>query len=65
LAVPIAAHSFKPGDTFETHFDAKENEIVFRKINQDENRVQVMMRCPVPMDDLPPRGRELPKDLAE
>jgi hypothetical protein len=63
LTIPTSAKNFKPGDTFEAHFDPEENEIVFRKINQDENWVEVMMRCPVPMDDLPPRSREIPKEL--
>ncbi|PYK18104.1 MAG: hypothetical protein DME55_07745 [Verrucomicrobia bacterium] len=63
LTVPVAASDFKPGDTFEASFDCEESEIVFRKINQDESWLDVLMRCPVPMDDLPPRSRELPKNL--
>lgn len=63
LTVPAAAEGFEPGDTFEALFDSKEGEIVFRKINTRENWVDVMLRCPVPMDDLPPRSRELPREL--
>jgi hypothetical protein len=63
LTVPASAGAFRPGDTFEVHFDPEENEIVFRRVNSRENWVDVALRCPVPMDDLPPRSRELPKDL--
>jgi hypothetical protein len=28
-----------------------------------EDWVDIMKRCPVPMDDIPPRSRELPKTL--
>jgi len=63
LTVPAAAEGFKPGDTFEANFDLEESEIVFRKVNNDQNWVDVMLRCPIPMDDLPPRSRELPKEL--
>jgi bifunctional DNA-binding transcriptional regulator/antitoxin component of YhaV-PrlF toxin-antitoxin module len=63
LTVPVAAHDFSPGDTFEAHFDPEESEIVFRRVNTRENWVEVMLRCPIPMDDLPPRSRELPKEL--
>jgi len=64
LTVPAAAGDFKPGDVFEANFDPEESEIVFRRINKDQNWVDVMLRCPVPMDDLPPRSRELPKELS-
>ena len=63
LTVPATGEDFRPGDTFEAKFDLEEGEIVFRKINTRESWVDVMMRCPVPMDDLPPRSRELPKEL--
>ena len=63
LTVPAAAKDFKPGDIFEANYDLDEREIVFRKVNKDQTWVDVMLRCPVPMDDLPPRSRELPKQL--
>jgi hypothetical protein len=63
LTVPASAEDFKPGDTFEANFDLEESEIVFRKVNKDQSWVDVMLRCPIPMDDLPPRSRELPKEL--
>lgn len=63
LTVPVAASDFKPGDTFEANFDCEESEIVFRKINTQEDWLAVAMACPYPMDDLPPRSRELAKEL--
>ena len=63
LTVPASAQDFEPGDTFEASFDLEEGEIVFRKVNPRESWVDVMLRCPVPMDDLPPRSRQLPKEL--
>jgi hypothetical protein len=61
LTVPAAA-DFKPGDTFEAHFDPEESAITFRRINQNEDWLDVALACPYPMDDLPPRSRELPKE---
>ena len=63
LTVPVAAGDFKPGDTFLANFDCQESEIVFRKINSREDWLAVALACPYPMDDLPPRSRELAKEL--
>jgi hypothetical protein len=63
LTVPAAAGDFKPGDTFEVHFELEESAITFRRINQNEDWLDVALACPYPMDDLPPRSRELPKEL--
>jgi hypothetical protein len=63
LTVPAAAGDFKPGDTFEIHFEPEESAITFRRINQTEDWLDVALACPYPMDDLPPRSRELPKEL--
>ena len=63
LTVPAVAGDFKPGDTFEIHFEPEESAITFRRINQNEDWLDVALACPYPMDDLPPRSRELPKEL--
>ena len=63
LTVPASADAFKPGDTFEIHFEPEESAITFRRINQDEDWLDVALACPYPMDDLPSRSRELPKEL--
>lgn len=53
-----------PGDVFEARYDEEEDEIVLRRVAQKrESWLAVLKQCPVPMDDLPPRSRELPKKL--
>jgi hypothetical protein len=59
LSVPTAAAPAKPGDVFEVEFDAEEDAIVFRRLNHDEDWLDVLAACPVPMDDLPRRRREV------
>jgi hypothetical protein len=61
LTVPTALASTKPGDQFEAIFDADEDTLVFHRIGRAKSWLAVMQRCPVPMDDLPPRSRELPR----
>lgn len=65
FTVPAALVSATPGDEFEMLYDEEEDAIVLRRVREKkEDWLDVMQRCPVPMDDLPPRSRELPKELA-
>ena len=59
LTVPAGLAPARPGDAFEAVFDAEEDAIVFRRITRDHDWLSVLEACPVPMDDLPPRRREL------
>ena len=53
-----------PGDTFEARYDEDEDEIVLRRLKRkSKSWLDVLKACPVPMDDLPARSRELPKKL--
>jgi hypothetical protein len=61
LSVPAALAPAKPGDQFDAVFDADEDTVTFRRIKRKSNWLDVWRQCPVPMDDLPPRSRELPK----
>jgi len=61
LTVPAALAPAAPGDYFDARFDADEDAIIFRRITRKVNWLAVWRRCPVPIDDLPPRSRELPK----
>ena len=63
LSVPVALVLAKPGDQFDAVFDAEEDTLVFHRIKRKTNWLAVMKKCPVPMDDLPPRSREYPKKL--
>ncbi len=64
LTVPAALARTSPGDAFEALYDEAEDEIVLRRVKRKrESWLEVLRECPVPMDDLPPRSRELPKKL--
>ena len=61
LTVPAALAPAAPGDYFDARFDADEDVIVFRRLAGHEDWLAVLKDCPVSMDDLPPRRRELPR----
>jgi hypothetical protein len=61
LTVSASLAPSAPGDQFEATFDAEEDTVVLRRIKRKANWLEVWKQCPVPMDDLPPRARELPK----
>ena len=61
LSIPSALTPASPGDQFEGSFDPDEDVITLRRIKREANWLKVWKQCPVPMDDLPPRG-ELPKN---
>ena len=59
LTVPAALAPAAPGDYFDAQFDADEDAIVFRRLAGKEDWLAVLRDCPVSMDDVPPRRREL------
>ncbi len=61
LTVPAGLAPAMPGDYFDAHFDREDDAIVFRRIAQRADWLAVLKACPVSMDDLPPRRRELPR----
>ena len=58
LRVPAGLAPVEPGDRFEATFDAGEDTISFRRLPRKQDWLEVLQECPVPMDDLPPRGHE-------
>ncbi len=58
LTVPVAVAPAKPGDHFLVDFDAEEDALVYRRIASKPDWLDVLKKCPVPMDNLPPRRRE-------
>jgi hypothetical protein len=44
-------------------YDEDEDKIVLRRVKRKLNWLEVLKQCPVSMDDIPPRSRELPKKL--
>jgi len=61
LTLPTALLPARPGQTFDARFDADEDALIFRRLPDSEDWLDVLAQCPVPMDDIPPRRRELPK----
>jgi hypothetical protein len=63
LTVPASLAPAKPGDHFAAEFDPAEDAIVFRRVAKKADWLDVIKSCPVKMDDLPARSRQLPKPL--
>lgn len=61
LTLPAALMPARPGQTFDARFDAEEDALIFRRLPDRENWLDVLAECPVPMDDIPPRRREPPR----
>ena len=61
LTIPTAITSAQPGQSFDVRFDADEDAIIFRRLPQQEDWLEVLADCPLSMEDLPPRRRDLPK----
>ena len=59
LTVPRSLAPAMPGEHFQADFDAEEDAIVFRRLAAKPDWLAVLRECPVAMDDLPPRRREL------
>ena len=61
LMVPLALAPARPGDFFEAVFEPDEDTLIFRRVAPDKDWLTVLKECPVDMDDLPPRRKELPR----
>ena len=61
LTVPASLAPTRPGDHFDAEFHPDDDTLVFRRIAVKGDWLAVLKECPVPMDDLPPRRRELPR----
>ena len=61
LTLPTALVAARPGQAFDARFDADEDALIFRRLPAKEDWLKVLAECPVPMDDIPRRRRELPK----
>jgi len=60
LTVPVALAPTSPGDYFDAQFDPEEDTLVFRRIATKSDWLSILKECPVDMEDLPPRRRQLP-----
>lgn len=63
VSIPAAVAPATPGDQFDASFDAEEDVVILRRVKRKADWLAVWKQCPVPMDDLPPRSREMPKKL--
>ena len=63
VSIPAALAPATPGDQFDASFDAEDDVVTLRRVAKKPDWLEVLKSCPVPMDDLPPRSRELPKKL--
>jgi hypothetical protein len=61
LTVPTSLAPAQPGDNFEAEFHLEDDTLVFRRIAPKGDWLAVLRECPVPMDDLPVRRRQLPR----
>jgi hypothetical protein len=59
LTVPTSLAPASPGEYFDAQFDAEEDAIVFRRLPGKEDWLAVLKECPVSMDDVRPRRREM------
>jgi len=63
VSIPASLAPGEPGDQFDAKYDEDEGVVTLRRIPPKKDWLEVWKKCPVPMDDLPPRSRELPKKL--
>ena len=63
VSIPSALAPTAPGDRFEASFDAEDDVVLLRRLKRKPNSLEIWKQCPVPMDDLPARSRDLPKRL--
>ncbi len=63
VSIPAALAPATPGDQFDASFDAEDDVVVLRRLKRKPNWLAVWKECPVSMDDLPGRSRQLPRKL--
>ena len=63
FSIPAALAPASPGDQFDATFDAEEDVVILHRVKRKTKWLEVWKKCPVPMDDVPPRSRERPKKI--
>ena len=61
LTLPTSLAPAMPGDPFEATYDADENTVTFRRVAAKRDWLAVLAECPVSMDNVSPRPKELPR----
>jgi hypothetical protein len=63
VRIPAALALAAPGDQFDASIDAEDDVVTLRRLKRKPDWLTVWKQCPMSIDDLPPRSRELPKKL--
>ena len=63
LTVPKAPVKTQPDVHFEKLYDEDQDKFVLGRVKRKLNWLDVFKQCPTSMDDIPPRSRELPKEI--
>jgi hypothetical protein len=63
VSIPAALAPATPGDEFDASFDADDDVVILRRIKRKSDWLKTWKQCPVPMNDLPSRSREMPRKL--
>ena len=63
FSLPAALAPASPGDQFDATFDADEDTVTLRRVKRKSDWLEVWKKCPVPMDDVPLRSRDLAKKV--
>ena len=63
LSIPAALAPAAPGDRFEVRYDADEDSFILHRVKRKANWLEVLKKCPVPMDDLPRRSSDPTRKL--
>jgi hypothetical protein len=61
VSIPAALVAATPGDQFDASFDVDDDVVLLRRLKRKPKWLEVWKQCPIPMDDLPLRSREMPK----
>jgi bifunctional DNA-binding transcriptional regulator/antitoxin component of YhaV-PrlF toxin-antitoxin module len=61
LTLPAGLISVEAGEHFDVLFDAEEDAVIFRRLPKQADWLDVLAECPISMDDIPPRRKDLPK----
>jgi hypothetical protein len=61
VSIPTALAPASPGDQFDASFDPEEDVVILRRVKRKSNWLDVWKQCPVPMDYLPRRSRQMPR----
>jgi len=63
LTISASLAPASPGDQFDARFDEEEDVLILTRVKRKVDWLAIWRQCPVPMDELPQRSREMAKKL--